>query len=132
MKHDKKWLLQCYADMLLIQELDKAAVNLQRTGFLHTYPPASGHEAIAVAIGKLLLPDDIFTPYYRDHGTLLLRGLTPLEILNYWSGDNRIKLSGANDLPMAIPIATQCSHAVGIAYALKLKKKPKYCLMLIG
>ena len=130
--YNQETALNLLFKMLYIQELDNRAIILQKTGLMHTYPSAHGHEAIAVAIGETIKNTDVFVPYYRDHGTLLSRGATALDILNYWSGKCAMPKTGANDMPMAIPIATQCSHAAGIAYAIKLQQLPHIVICSLG
>jgi 2-oxoisovalerate dehydrogenase E1 component alpha subunit len=79
-------------------------------------------------------PEDVFCPYYRDQGALLERGVTMAEILSYWGGDER----GADfqvpreDFPASVPIATQCLHACGVAYAFKYRQQPRVAVTSIG
>ena len=55
------------------------------------------------------------------------------DLLLYWGGDERGGASGPKqDMPICVPIATQASHAVGIASALKLQKKPQAVLCTLG
>ena len=125
-------LINSYKHMITIHHLDNRAIILQKTGLMHTYPCAHGHEAIATAVAEHLNMDDVFVPYYRDHGVLLARNATPIDILNYWSGKRHLPKTGENDLPLCIPIATQCSHAAGVAYAMKLKNKNTIALCSLG
>ncbi|MBM93234.1 MAG: pyruvate dehydrogenase (acetyl-transferring) E1 component subunit alpha [Legionellales bacterium] len=130
---DVNWCLDIYRHMRRIEALDLQATQLQRIGQLGTYPPAHGHEAISSTLGKVLSSNDVFVPYYRDHGVLLQRGMTPSTILQYWSGDERANTQGyPQDLPMCIPIATQCTHASGIAYALKYQKSSSIVMCSLG
>ena len=116
--HTDETLCDIYYKMLILSALDKKAVALQRTGYLGTYPSSAGHEAITVTLGECLSGKDVFVPYYRDQGVLLARGFKPRDIFQYWRGDERANQKGhPGDLPICIPIATQCTHAAGIAYA---------------
>ncbi len=131
---DKQTLIALYRNMQLTRAFDKRAIALQRTGLIGTYPPVYGQEAIGTAIGHALLADDVFVPYYRDCAALLLRGVTMAEILAYWAGDERGNQFANNphDLPIAVPIASQCLHAAGIAFAFKHRHQPRVALVSIG
>lgn len=131
--HDMEPLLESYRWMVLTRQFDQKAIALQRTGQLGTYPSSLGQEAIAVSLGLSMESDDVFVPYYRDHGTQLLRGYNMQDVLQYWGGDERGSLAGlAQDFPICIPIATQCGHAVGAARALQLQKKPQAVVCTLG
>lgn len=141
--HDTVWardehvLTQGYRWMNLTRAFDQKAVALQRTGIIGTYPSSLGQEAITAACGMALEKDDIFVPYYRDHGALLVRGHLIEHLLLYWGGDERgsayiAKQGSALDMPICVPIATQASHAVGIASALKIQQKPQAVLCTLG
>ncbi|MGB1319914.1 MAG: pyruvate dehydrogenase (acetyl-transferring) E1 component subunit alpha [Vibrio gallaecicus] len=126
-------LIQYYCDMLLTRTYDNKAVALQRTGKLGTYPSHLGAEAIGIAIGRAMAPQDVFVPYYRDMPAMWARGISMEKNLQYWGGDERgsdfrtpdqqdLPNSGyCRDFPFCVPIATQCTHAVGIASALKIE-----------
>lgn len=127
-------ILALYRAMLLTRTFDKKAIALQRTGKLGTFPSSYGQEAIYAAIGMAMAATDVLCPYYRDHGALFQRGVKIEEILAYWGGDER----GSNyaeqkyDMPLCVPIASQCLHAVGIGYAMQYKKQRRACLVTIG
>lgn len=135
--HDKNFMLEAYRWMSLTRAFDQKAVALQRTGIIGTYPSSLGQEAISVACGMALETDDVFVPYYRDHGGCLVRGHLMEHLLLYWGGDERgsaykpVEGSGF-DMPICVPIATQASHAVGIASALKIQQKKQAVLCTLG
>ncbi len=131
--HEPELLLRAYEWMLLTRMFDQKAVALQRTGQLGTFPSSVGQEAIGVACGLALEEQDIFVPYYRDHATQLIRGLAMHDLLLYWGGDERGSHAGPHqDLPVCVPIASQCGHAVGAAAALKIRKQPQAVLCTLG
>jgi 2-oxoisovalerate dehydrogenase E1 component alpha subunit len=135
--HDKELMLQAYRWMSLTRAFDQKAVALQRTGIIGTYPSSLGQEAISVACGMALENDDVFVPYYRDHGGYLVRGHSIEHLLLYWGGDERGSAFKPNqgsgfDMPICVPIATQASHAVGIASALKIQQKKQAVLCTLG
>lgn len=123
-----------YRWMNLSRVFDLKTINLQRTGRMGTYPPSLGHEAINIGMGAALQADDIFVPYYRETGTLLMRGVRMEEILLYWGGDERGAhyLHNNHDYPTCVPIATQCLHAAGAAAAVKYKKEKRAVMVAIG
>lgn len=122
-------LIPLYHNMVLTRILDAKAVNLQRMGKMGTYPSSLGQEAIATGIGYAMHADDIFCPYYRDQGTMLVRGVSLTEILGYWGGDERCNNyaapQAAQDFPIAVPIASQFLHGAGAAFAIKLRHQQR-------
>lgn len=123
-----------FKTMHLIRQFDKKAISLQRTGRMGTYAPVEGHEAIGTAIGINLQSEDVFIPYYRDYATMYLRGVPLSDIFSYWGGDERgNQFSGLNqDFSFCVPIASQCQHAVGIAYALSYQQSQQVVVVTIG
>lgn len=120
---DPELLLRAYQNMVLTRVLDKKAVALQRTGQMGTYAAALGQEAIGTAIGYAMASDDVFVPAYRDQAAQLVRGVLLEEILAFWGGSERgSDFQGPRrDLPNCIPVATQVTHAAGVATALKIR-----------
>ncbi len=131
---DPKKLLDLYRWMILVRTFDAKAVALQRTGKLGTFPASLGQEAVSVGMGYALRADDVFVPYYRDQGAMIMRGIKPSLILAYWGGDERGNdfNTAREDLSICVPIATQFPQAAGIAYAIKLRKQPRAVLSIIG
>ena len=64
-----------YRAMSLTRLFDQKAIALQRTGQLGTYASPLGQEAIGVAIGSAMRPDDVLIPAYRDHAAQFIRGV---------------------------------------------------------
>ncbi|KTD22354.1 pyruvate dehydrogenase (acetyl-transferring) E1 component subunit alpha [Legionella londiniensis] len=127
-------LIELYRMMVLTRTFDKKAIALQRTGKMGTYAPINGQEAISTAIGHALKPEDILVPYYRDYAAQFQRGVKMSEILSYWGGDERGSdfACHSQDLPICVPIASQCLHAAGIAFAFKHRKEQRVALVTIG
>lgn len=127
-------LKHLYEIMVLTRSFDKKAIALQRTGKLGTYPPINGQEAISTAIGHALRPEDVFIPYYRDYAAQVQRGVKFSEILAYWGGDERGNhfVNCKEDLPICVPIASQCLHAAGVAFAFKYRNEARVALVTIG
>lgn len=127
-------LLRWYHQMALARVVDNKAVKLQRTGKMGTYPASLGQEAIGVATGLSMEKEDVYCPYYRESGALLQRGVTIEEILGIWGGDERGNnfQNAKEDFTISIPIATQCLHAAGVAFALKHRGEKRVAVTSIG
>ena len=128
-------LVACYRTMVLIRLFDRKAVALQRTGQMGTYPSCLGQEAISTAIGHTMKASDVFVPYYRDQATQYLRGVPLHRILAYWGGEetgNVFEGNAQQDLPNCVPIATQLSHAAGIAAAFKVRGEHRAVVVTCG
>ncbi len=60
--------------------------------------------------------------------------MTLVELLRFWGGDER----GSDfqvpreDFPVAVPIASQAPHAVGVATAFKLRREPRVAVCALG
>ncbi|HFB64314.1 MAG TPA: pyruvate dehydrogenase (acetyl-transferring) E1 component subunit alpha [Aeromonadales bacterium] len=131
---DSDLLRQLYFDMNLLRAFDAKAYAMQRTGKMGTYPASLGQEAIGIGYGSVMKKEDVLVPYYRSTGGLLQHGVTMTEILTYWGGDERGSAfkNAPEDLPIAVPIATQCLNAAGVATAIKLRNQPRAVVTEIG
>ncbi len=131
---DPAELIKLYRAMVLTRLFDNKAIALQRTGKMGTYASSNGQEGVAVGMGSAMQPCDVFAPVYREYGTQFMRGVAMHEILLYWGGDER----GMNyaqqrqDFPISVPIASQIPHAVGAAFAMKLRKEPRVSVGVLG
>lgn len=131
---DARALVPDYRAMVLMRAFDAKAIALQRTGQIGTYASTLGKEAIDAALGAVLAKDDVLLPSYRESGVLMLRGVSPHRTLFYWGGDERGNVfpESPRDFPFNVPIASQMPHAVGVAYAMKLRREPRMALALCG
>lgn len=131
---NRELLLSLYRAMALTRAFDRKAVALQRVGKIGTFASSLGQEAVGVGVASAMRADDVFVPTYRDHAAQFIRGVSIVESLLYWAGDERgNSFAGPrNDFPNCVPIGTQVPHAVGAAYALKLKREPRAVVCLVG
>jgi len=131
---DPAVLLDLYRIMVRARTFDKKSIALQRTGKMGTYAPITGQEAIATAIGHAMRKEDVFVPYYRDYAAQFQRGVKMAEILAYWGGDERGSQFAceSEDLPICVPIASQCLHAAGVAFAFQYRNQPRVAVVCIG
>ena len=125
---------QLYELMILTRTFDDLALKLQREGRIGTYPSSRGQEATQVASAYALAESDWLFPAFREAGAYITRGW-PLEMqYQYWAGDERgCRLSeNSHIFTMAIPVGTQIPHAVGFAWAAKLKGDKIAVLVYLG
>ncbi len=131
---DPRALVALYRWMVLMRAYDAKAIALQRTGQLGTFASLLGKEAVEAGVGSAMAPDDVFLMTYRENGAQLMRGVTLKELFLYWGGDERgSDFAGPRrDFPICITIAAQVTHAVGVAYAIKLRKEPRVAVCAVG
>ncbi len=80
-KLDKKTLKEAYKLMSTARAMsDLYEANASVTG-KYVHATSRGHEAIQLAMGMQLLPQDWVSPYYRDDSILLGIGLQPYELM---------------------------------------------------
>jgi 2-oxoisovalerate dehydrogenase E1 component alpha subunit len=131
----ESFLLDSYRHMMLVRTFDQRVVALQRTGQMGTYASCLGQEAIGTAIGMALKDEDVFIPYYRDQAAQLLRGVSLVQQMQYWGGTewgNHFTGKAAQDFPNCVPIATQVTHAAGVASAFKIRGEKRCALVTCG
>ncbi|MBI3461692.1 MAG: pyruvate dehydrogenase (acetyl-transferring) E1 component subunit alpha [Planctomycetes bacterium] len=127
-------LRKLYRTMRLARALDVKMLSLQRQGRLVTFAPAMGQEAAQLGAVYALRPTDWMVPAFREQAASLWRGTPLRNILLYYMGmeEGNFPQPGVRDLPIAIPVATQLPHAVGIAWAAKLRGKDEVALTFFG
>ena len=80
-KTDKETLLKAFRLMCTAKTLaEKYEANKEITA-KYVHATSRGHEAIQLAVGLQLLPQDWVAPYYRDDSILLSIGITPYELM---------------------------------------------------
>lgn len=132
--NDRELMVSLYRGMVRTRTFDEKAVALQRTGRLGTYASSLGQEAVGVASAAAMRPDDVLLPSFREHGAQLWRGVSPVELLQYWSGDER----GSDfkeqrlDFPVSIPVASHIPHACGVGLAMKMRDEDRAALSIFG
>lgn len=120
--------------MLFARRVDERLLKLQRQGRIGTFPQSSGHEAISLGSVVHLQKDDWHVPAYRELAGFLYRGWTLESILIYWMGyeEGAKPPEGVNDLPIAVPIASQLLHAAGLGMANNLKGDKNVVMTYFG
>lgn len=123
-----------YRLMLTARRLDERCIHMQRQGRIGTYGPCRGQEACHCAATVVMEPEDWVVHAYREPGSFYHRGW-PLEtVLKFWGGfeEGCRPPDGVNDTPIAVPIATQALHAMGIAWGMKLRGDNHAVLCYLG
>lgn len=127
-------LKKLYRTMLLVREYDDRKTKLQRQGRIGTFAPTTGQEATQIGAAYALRKNDWLVPSFRDFAALIWRGMRLEDDLLYTAGyEEGISIhANSTDLPIAIPVASQIPHAVGIAWGIKLKGRDSVALTFFG
>jgi pyruvate dehydrogenase E1 component alpha subunit len=128
-------VIALYEQMVICREFDETAFKLQRSGRMGTFPQNKGEEALALGAAKALTRGvDHIVSYYRQNPALFLHGLPMHYALLHWMGDERGNAIPKNLCvnPICVAIGVQTLHAVGIAWAAKLRKEPRVVLCFFG
>jgi len=130
----KELMLQAYRTMLLTRLADDKAVKLQRQGRLGAYPSSKGQEASQIGPALALEEEDWLVWAFREMGGLLWKGVPLSTIYMYWMGNERgnVYPDNVRVVPSVVPVASQIPHAVGMAYASKLRKENSVTLAYFG
>lgn len=127
-------LINFYTAMVRTRLFDTKAIALQRTGKMGTYPSSLGQEAIGVATGVAMQKNDVLIPYYRDLATQTIRGVSLVDTLLLWGGDERGNdfAESREDFPCCVPIANQVTHGAGVATAIKIRNERRAVVTTCG
>jgi 2-oxoisovalerate dehydrogenase E1 component alpha subunit len=120
--------------LLRARRFDEIAVGLQRQGAIDSYAPAFGQELEQIAATVELRPDDMVFPTYRQPAVALLRGISPVELLRFYAGTNFTPWDwrARGFFAYCIPVGSQTSHAVGYAWAIKLRAEKAVTIAFFG
>ena len=115
--------LALYQKMVFIRLADQRALSLQRQGRFGTYAPIWGQEACQVGSTYPLQKGDWVFPAFREIGAALMMGISLKNFYLYWMGNEMGSRApeGINMMPVSIPVGSQTLHAVGAAWAAKIK-----------
>jgi pyruvate dehydrogenase E1 component alpha subunit/2-oxoisovalerate dehydrogenase E1 component alpha subunit len=136
-------LLKLYDSMVLLRTLDVRMMNLQRQGRIGFYGTATGEEAAALGSVAALAAGDWVFPALRQGSALLWRGFPLKAYIAQLTGNTGDVLNGhqmpchyadrgVNVVAWSSVIATQLPHAVGMAYAAKLKQTGDIAVGYLG
>ena len=121
----EKELIELYRWLVLLRTFDERSVALQRQGRIGTYALYWGEEGTQAGPLFALDESDWVFPSYRQNAIGILRGVPASTVLAWWRGYGG-KLGFWNPRehrvgPICVPIATHLPHAVGVAWAAKIK-----------
>jgi pyruvate dehydrogenase E1 component alpha subunit len=132
------FLVKLYRAMLLGRRFDERLLNLQRQGRIGTFAPITGQEASQIGAVSVLEPTDWFVPSFREGAAELWRGV-PMEAIILHHGGFRHPGEGppkegeeTNNIPVAVPVASQIIHAAGIGWSIKYRKKKDVVMTFFG
>ncbi len=123
-----------YQKMVFIRLADQRGLMLQRQGRFGTYAPIWGQEACQVGSTHALQKGDWVFPAFREIGAALMMGISLKNFYLYWMGNEMGSRApeGINVLPVSVPVGTQTLHAVGAAWAAKIKGEKIVTLVFFG
>lgn len=136
-------LLEIYRAMMRIRVLDDRMITLQRQGRVGFYGACSGQEAATIASGYALEPRDWVFQALREQGVALMRGLGLVPLIAQVFGNSGDLTKGrqmpshpasraVNHVSWSSVIGTQLPHAVGAAWAAKLKGDDTVAMAFMG
>jgi 2-oxoisovalerate dehydrogenase E1 component alpha subunit len=127
-------LRELHRRMVLGRRFDTQATALTKQGRLAVYPSSRGQDACQVGAALALREQDWLFPTYRDSVAVLTRGVPAEETLTLLRGDWHCGYDPYEHrvAPQCTPLATNTLHAVGLAYAARLKQEDQVALVLLG
>jgi pyruvate dehydrogenase E1 component subunit alpha len=139
----KEDLIRIYTEMLRLRILDQRMLTLQRQGRIGFYGTATGEEAAIIGSAFALRKDDWLFPALRQGGAALLRGYPLVEYISQCMGNTADKTKGrqmpshycyrpANFVSWSSCIGTQIPHAVGAAWAMKIRGDQNVAIAYMG
>ena len=133
-KPDPSLLKRMYSALILGRTFDEKASNLSTLREIGTYAPCKGQEGAQVGFTLALEKGDWYVPMYRDSAGMIAFGLPPVQLLQFWGGDERgMRMPpNLNLLPVTVPVASQIPHAVGLAMSERLEHIKSVTLVATG
>jgi pyruvate dehydrogenase E1 component alpha subunit len=131
-----KDLLELFRWLVLLRTFDLRAVALQRQGRIGTYALYWGEEATQAGALYACEDADWVFPSYRQNAIGILRGVPAATVLSWWRGYGGVhgfyNPREHRVAPICVPIATHLPHAVGLAWAAKIRRDPIASLSWFG
>ncbi len=123
-----------YADMVEARTYDRKSNAMQKQGRLATYASFEGQEAAQIGAAAALESDDWVAGTYRDAALMWRSGYPWRLLVAGRTGDERggQPPGGVNVLPPSITVGGHMIHAVGLAWAEKLKGSSRVALTSFG
>jgi pyruvate dehydrogenase E1 component alpha subunit len=136
-------VLRAYREMKRLRALDARMTLLQRQGRVGFYGAAQGQEAVPIAAGLAVDPDDWVFPALREQSVMLVRGFPLRAFIAQVFGNAGDLLKGrqmpshpsgraVNQVSWSSCIGTQLPHAVGAAWAMRARKTSAVAVGFLG
>ncbi len=138
-------LLEMYYYIALARAIDERMWVLQRAGMVPFVISGQGHEGAQVGIMSALDRErDWLVPFYRNLAACLVKGMSARDLMLGLFAREGDPSSGGRQMPAhwahpkhkilstSSPVGTQYLHAVGLAYAAKIRGTGEVCVTSIG
>ncbi len=131
---DLDMAVRLYRAMVFARTYDRKSTALQKQGRLATYASFEGQEAAQVGSAAALNPDDWMVATYRDAAAMWMQGY-PMDLL--FAGRTGDERGGSppvpvNIMPPSITVGGHMVHAVGLAWAERLKGSDRIAVTYFG
>ncbi len=134
---------EIYRWMIFLRLLDERMLTLQRQGRVGFYGSCYGQEAATLASAAALEAGDWIVPALREGGAMLMRGfpLVPYLCQVFGNGGDRTKGrqmpshqadASVHQVSWSSVIGSQLPHAVGAAYAARLRGQRTVMMAYLG
>jgi pyruvate dehydrogenase E1 component alpha subunit len=134
---------ELYHHMVTSRVLDERLVTLQRQGRIGFHVASLGEEAAIIGAAYAMRSQDWLFPCYRELGAALMRGLELQTFIDNVFGNANDVARGrqmpdhytyraGNYASVSSPVGTQITHAVGVAWAAKLRKQDVVSIAYFG
>jgi pyruvate dehydrogenase E1 component alpha subunit len=123
-----------YRGMVAARLYDRKGTALQKQGRLATYAPLEGQEAAQIGSAATLHPSDWMVASYRDAAAMWMHGYPWQLLLLGRMGDERggSPPEGVAILPPSITVGAHMLHAVGLAWAARLRGEDRIAITYFG
>ena len=136
-------LRKMYRFLLLVRQYNQRGLNLQRQGRITFFMESTGEEACEIGATYATGSSDWLYPTYRDPGVCMMRGVPIRLLFDQLMANSEDPSKGRqlgthwgfkeqNIVSISSPLATQMTHAVGTAYAMKYKNEKNAVLTFMG
>jgi pyruvate dehydrogenase E1 component alpha subunit len=136
-------VVELYRSLVETRTLDERFVALQRQGRIGFHVGSLGEEAAILGSAWAMRKQDWLFPCYREFGAALLRGLPFQTLVDNMFGNANDTVKG-RQMPchytckavgwasISSPVGTQITHAVGLAWAAKIRREDVASLVYFG
>jgi pyruvate dehydrogenase E1 component alpha subunit/2-oxoisovalerate dehydrogenase E1 component alpha subunit len=136
-------LLRAYREMKRVRLIDTRMMLLQRQGRIHFAGECRGQEATPIGTALVLEPTDWVFPALRESSMMLVRGFPLKTYIAQYFGNAGDVLKGrqmpshmsgraVNQVAWSSCMATQLPHAVGAAWAAKIRRERTVTVGFVG